>query len=558
MDPKPPGKPLTTVVNVLTRAAREFSERPALSVGAVRRTYGEAAARVDGLASALRETAAPGDRIAILAPNSVLFWESSFAVAAAGMTLVPLNTRLTPEGIHRLFDHADVRGWIVHRRFAALAGRVVRRRVDEGHTLWTLWGGREEEPEIGLGAGAREIDDLPLPPSRSALSEIGEEIDPDSPAQIYFTSGTTGEPKGVILTHRNIVTHAQMAADALELDGDDCWGHIAPMFHLADAWATFAMTLRGGVHRLVDRYEPQRVLQELFGGITVTNLVPTMLSDLVKPSLPRPDDDRCLLRTILSGGAPIAPALVGEILDRFPADYVQTYGLTETSPFLTMSLLPPHIAALPREERLVYQAKTGRPLPGVEVRVVRDDGNDVAADETEVGEIVARGPTVTPGYWENSSATEAAFRDGWFHTGDLATVDDEGFVLIVDRKKDVILSGGETVYSTEVEAVLYSHPAVHQAAAAGIPHARWGEAVVAFVVLHDREHYDAGRDLEPEEIAREIRHHCSEQLGPHQIPKEIVFLDELPRTGSGKLAKRALRDEYEGLFSSRREESSDS
>jgi len=227
------------------------------------------------------------------------------------------------------------------------------------------------------------------------------------------------------------------------------------------------------------------------------------------------------------------------VIATFGCDYVQTYGLTETSPFLTMSLLPEHLKSRPRAVQCEFQCKTGRPLSGVEVRVLGDDGSSVPPDETTVGEIVARGPTVTPGYWRNEEATAQAFRDGWFHTGDLAVLDEEGFVNIVDRKKDVILSGGETIYSTEVENALAEHGAVQQVAVVGVPHPRWGEAVLAVVV--------AAEGVELSDQA--LREHAKSHLGAHQVPKAFELRGDLPRTGSGKVAKRLLREEYETRFS---------
>jgi acyl-CoA synthetase (AMP-forming)/AMP-acid ligase II len=327
-----------------------------------------------------------------------------------------------------------------------------------------------------------------------------------------------------------------MARGALELTTADTFGHIAPMFHLADAWATFSITLAGGRHRLINRFRPLPVLDALAAGVTLTNLVPTMLGDLVHH--PAAQREYPSLRLILSGGAPISPALVSQIEKTFRCGYVQTYGLTETSPFLTMSILPPHLRSAPADTQHDYRCKTGRPLSGVEVQVVDDDGLQVPPDGRTVGEIVARGPSVTPGYWQDAQATAAAFRDGWLLTGDLAVVDEEGFLNIVDRKKDVILTGGETVYSTEVENTLAVHPAVQEVAVVGVPHDRWGEVVLAAIVC--------APDTRIGEAA--LRQHARDHLGGHQVPKVFVFRSSLPRTGSGKIAKRLLRAEYAGWF----------
>jgi len=350
-------------------------------------------------------------------------------------------------------------------------------------------------------------------------------------AQLYFTSGTTGRPKGVMLTHGNIGTHAQGTISELGLSASDVWLHAAPMFHLADAWATLAITQAGGRHVFAPRFEEGPVL-DLFEreGVTLTNLVPTMLQRLV--AHPGMDTRRFpALRRILSGGAPIAPAVVRRVIEAFRCEYVQTYGLTETSPFLTFSLLAPRQRELPEEEQLALRARTGRPFHAVEVEVRGADGRPVPHDDATVGEVVARGPTVTPGYWNDAEATAAAFADGWLRTGDLATVDSEGFLLIRDRVKDVIITGGEKVYSTDVEHVLYAHPAVLEAAVYGAPDPEWGESVQAAVVL--RPGAAASAD--------ELRGHCRATLAGYAVPRTVRFLPELPKTGSGKVLKRALR-----------------
>jgi acyl-CoA synthetase (AMP-forming)/AMP-acid ligase II len=521
----------TLIAALLRRAAERFARAPAVEGAGGRATYAEVAASVARRAGAWRRAGLePGDRVALLAPNSRLFLEGYFAAAHAGLVLVPLNWRSHPEGLARLLAHSEAKLLVAARRFEGIAR-----------------------------AAAVELAKLgPVPPIRLELAdEAGEaepgeaapmhESGPDDPAHLYYTSGTTGEPKGVVLTHRNVTAHAQLAIDALALDERDVWAHVAPMFHLADAWATFAITAVGGRHVMVPDFEPARVLDVLAAGVTITNLVPTMLGDLVSEHERESSRARDAakggalrlrypgLRRLLSGGAPIAPALVKRIVAAFGCEYVQTYGLTETSPYLTMSLPTPRLAQLPRddEERFRFACKTGRPLEGVEVRVVRDDFTDVCPDGREVGEVVARGPTVTAGYWRNPAATAAAFRDGWLLTGDLAVIDEEGFLNVVDRKKDVIKSGGESIYSTEVEQVLHAHPSVHEVAVVGVPHERWGESVIAVVVPR------------PGAAATEqsLLDHCRAHLGGPQVPKRILFKSALPRTGSGKIAKRLLRDE---------------
>jgi acyl-CoA synthetase (AMP-forming)/AMP-acid ligase II len=303
------------------------------------------------------------------------------------------------------------------------------------------------------------------------------------------------------------------------------------MFHLADAWAVWAMTWVGACHVMVGRFDPSLVLRALVeDSVTVTNLIPTMLNDLVNHPEARTHQYKSL-RLLMSGGAPIAPELVRRLIETFRCEYVQTYGLTETSPYLTFSLLKEKLRGLPAEEQMRYRAMTGRAALGVALRVVDEKGRDVPADGESVGEIIAQGDRITPGYWRLPQATAEAFRDGWFHTGDLATIESEGYLNIVDRKKDVILSGGEMVYSTEVENALYEHPAVREAAVIGIPDKHWGEAVKAVVALK------SGCAVSAEEIIA----HCQKKIARYKCPRSVEFVEALPRTGSGKISKKDLR-----------------
>jgi acyl-CoA synthetase (AMP-forming)/AMP-acid ligase II len=357
-------------------------------------------------------------------------------------------------------------------------------------------------------------------------------VGPDDLAQLYYTSGTTGRPKGVMLTHRNVCTHARWAIRELGLTGRDRWGHFAPMFHLADAWATFAVTAVGGVHVMEPRFTAEGALGTIERErVTITNLVPTMLTAMV--ASPRAAGfDPSSLRMVLSGGAPITPALVRRIVGVFRCEYVQTYGMTETSPYLTVSLLREHLRALPEADRLRVAARTGRPFGEIELEVVDASGARVAADDRTVGEIRVRGATVSPGYWKRPDETAAAHRGGWLYTGDLAVVDAEGYVDIVDRRKDMIITGGENVYSIEVESVLAEHPAVLAAAVYGLPDPTWGESVSAAVVLAE-----GGSATGAELIAW-----CRARIAAYKAPRRVDFVRELPKTGSGKVSKRALRE----------------
>ena len=501
-----------TPVNVFTflaDAAARWPEHQGLRQGDRLVDYATAHRLARQLAASLHARGVqPGDRVGVLMHNDLDHLLAYFAVAAAGAILVSLNTRLSIGEQQNILQHSRAQLLLhdeAHReRAELLAGPL---------PFGTL--------PVARAIAAGRADDAALPLAGA-----------DEPAHLYYTSGTTGAPKGVVLTHRNVCTHALAAVRELGLAANDTWAHIAPMFHLADAWATFAITAVGGTHVFLPHFTAESALHLLaHERVTITNLVPTMLNLMVKH--PGAGDRRYRLRAMLSGGAAIAPEVVRAILRTFRCDYVQTYGMTETSPYLTLSLLTEPLQQLTPDEQLQWKCKTGRPFLGVDLQVVDDAGTPVAADGRTVGEIRVKGATVTPGYWQNPEATAAAFdRDGYLRTGDLATIDAHGYVDIVDRKKDVIKTGGEAVYSIEVENVLYAHPAVLECAVFGLPDPTWGERVVAAVVLRP------GAAATAAELVAFVR----DRIAHYKAPKDVRFLDALPRTGSGKITKRALRD----------------
>ena len=507
----------------LERAAHLYPDTPALVEGTRTRTYAQTLERCSRLHAYLAAKGLqPGMRIAVLAWNGIEFFELYYAALRAGLVLVPLNVRLSAGELAEILRDCDARVLFADASFAELA-QAVRTRLDSKLPL--TWLGSASQAPTGDQYERDAIEPArPLPPVQAA--------EPDALVHLYYTSGTTGRSKGVMLTGRNVAAHALGAIAELQLSDTDRWAHIAPMFHLADAWATFAITWAGGTHVFLPRFEALPAL-ELFVAqrITITNLVPTMLNLMLRHESAA-GRDYSSLRAILSGGAPIAPTLVRAIQETFRCTYIQTYGMTETSPYLTLSCLKAPLRALTPEEQFHYAARTGRPFATVELRVVGEDGKSVPPDDRTVGEIRVRGETVTPGYWNRPEETRAAFVEGWLCTGDLATIDSEGYVQIVDRKKDMILSGGENVYSTEVENALYAHPAVLEAAVFGRPDEILGERVCAAVVLRP------GLQASAEELIR----HCRSQLAGYKTPREIDFLDSLPRTGTGKIAKRYLRN----------------
>ncbi len=509
--------------DTLKKAQKFYASKPAIVCGGHRWTYGEFFDRVTRLALYLAGSGiGRGGKVAILHPNCHYFLETYHAVARIGAVCVPLNFRLSSSEMAFILNHSDAQALVADPMFKAQVDALRQEVPGLTRIIWT-----------GQGTGADATYETVIAGQTSGPLPDAE-IGPEETAQIYYTSGTTGKPKGVMLSHKNVSLHALGTIAELQLTDRDVWVHVAPLFHLADAWATWAVTWVGGTHVIVREFDPKTVFTTIEKEkVTITNLIPTMLNLMVNHP-DAADYSYRSLRVLLSGGAPIAPEVVRRIVETFGCDYVQTYGMTETSPYLTLSLLKEHLRALPEAEQLAFKAKTGREFIGVELRVVDDQGRDVAPDEREVGEIIVKGETVTSGYWKAPEETAKAIRNGWLYTGDMAVMDREGYVTIVDRKKDMILTGGENVYSTEVEHLLYMHPAVLECAVIGVPDAKWGEAVKAVVVLK------TGRQATEAEIVR----FCKERIAHYKSPKTVDFIDCLPKTGSGKIQKKELKEKY--------------
>jgi fatty-acyl-CoA synthase len=514
---------------ILEKTVNLNAKKEAVVCRGKRFTYEQFTDRTYRLADSLRSmNISKGDRVAILHNNTHEYLESYFALARLGGILVPLNFRLSPAELAFILKDSGAEVLIVSRNFQDKVESLIEMNNCLSRIIWTGPGNAGESPMsidyeelINLGKNS--------PPPMPHLED-------DDIAHLYYTSGTTGRPKGVMLSHRNVCIHALAAIAELKLDDHDNWIHIAPLFHLADAWATFAITWVGGKHIMVRDFDPPLILSLLQQEkATITNMVPTMLNILINMpeagSFDFPD-----LRAILSGGAPIAPDLVKRTIETFKCEYIQTYGMTETSPYLTVSILKERLSTLSAEKQLTYKSKTGRPFIGIILKVVREDGTEVKADNAEVGEIIVKGDIVTKGYWNRPEETADAIKDGWLYTGDLAVIDEEGYVNIVDRKKDMIITGGENVYSIEVENILYSHPAVLEAAVIGIPDPIWGEAIKAVVVL--KPGVDAAE--------HEIINYCKNHIAGYKVPKSIDFVSELPKTGSGKIYKNEIKKVYSG------------
>ena len=491
-----------TPLDLLARARRLFPDRVGVIDGPSRWTYSEMGARCDRLARLLRDdlSVQPGDRVAWLCGNTHELLEAYFGVLLAGGVLLPLNIRLAAAEQRFCLDDSGATVLFRHPDQPDPAHHVHTVVLDDGY-------------ERLLAAQPPD----PLEPPV---------IDEHAPAELFYTSGTTGDPKGVVLTHRNLYLHAIHSALTNALTGEDVILHTIPLFHV-NGWGTpHYVTGLGGVHVLLPRFDAGEVLRLVEAhGVTRLFLVPTMVQALLaSPALD--GADLSSLRQISIGGAPTPPSLLAEAEDRFGCECICGYGMTESSPTLTRSLDKPG-----EPKSRARRVTTGLPILGVDVRVLGDDDIEVPWDGTTAGEICARSNHVMQGYWNRPEETAATLRGGWLRTGDIGVVAPDGYLTIVDRKKDVIVSGGENVSSVQVEHAIAAHPAVLEVAVVGMPDERWGEVPQAWVALRP------GASATERELVDWVR----ARLAHFKAPKQVVFVDELPKGGTGKILKQELR-----------------
>ena len=507
---------MLTLTSMLARTTRLFGERPAIKDPERTFTWAQLGDRVARAATVLRSSGVRrGDRFGILARNSYRQAEVLYAGYWTGAIPVPINFRLAPPEVAQILDDAGCTLLVVENAFAQLL-RELGPQVPA-----PLWIGQDP-----LDPAQPHYDSLLAQAAPAPRVDVAEDDD----ALLVYTGGTTGRAKGVRLSHRNIVANAMQIGLVVAPRPDDVALHVAPMFHSADL-LNHPFVLSGGAHVYLPKFSPESVLEAIDAfGVTTVVLTPTMIVGLLQdPRL----EGRSLpsLRQVVYGSSPMAEAWIREALERFPeVEWIQAYGLTETSPILTMLSMADHVKGLRDGEDELLRS-VGQPLVGVELEIVGPDG-DVASGGS--GEVVVRGPNVAHGYWRNPKATAEAFRDGWFHTGDVGRLDDAGRLYLLDRLKDLIITGGELVYSLEVEAALGRHPAVHECAVIGVPDAVYGEALFAAVVLAPGE--TATED--------ELIEHCRPLIGGYKIPRRYVFLDELPRSAMNKVLKNELRRRY--------------
>jgi fatty-acyl-CoA synthase len=516
-----------TPLRCLRYAEEQFPHNTAVVCDDHRFTYRQFAERTARLGGGLRALGVePGDRVGFLSTNCHRLLEAYYGVLEASAVLLPLNVRLSAQEISYILNDAEAKVLFFESPFLPLV-EAFRRSIPSVKSFVLLNGQPQADWMEPLNYDEMLAKVEPF--QRDVM-----DVDENSLAELFYTSGTSANPKGVMLSHRNIYLHALNTAIALQISGDSVELHTIPLFH-ANGWGkAHIVTLVGATHVMIHQFSPAEVFRlverERVQGCC---LVPTMAAALVN-SPDRESYNLSSLKRIMIGGAASSPVLVKAVEERLGCTCISGYGLTETSPVLSISSMKTGIHS-DEGGRQARQSKAGFAIPGGEVRIVDRDENDLPWDGGTVGQVICRGDGVMEGYWRQPEETENVFRGGWFHTGDLATIDEEGYILIVDREKDIIVSGGENISSLELERTLIGHPGVYEVAVIAVPHEKWGEVPKACVVA------------KPGQIVTEAElfELCRSCLARYKCPHSIEFLDGLPKTGTGKILKRALRQDAE-------------
>jgi fatty-acyl-CoA synthase len=497
------------VGDLLTRAARLYGDQPAVVDGERSLTFAELDDRANRVGNALLASGlAKGDRVAVLTENRMEWFDSAYGLFKSGLVGLSLNPRLAPAEISYLLEDSGASLVIVSEQCRELLDAS-----DLGPAVRVVELGDEYE-QLLAGASAQ----------RPAV-----DVEPADVARIQYSSGTTGKPKGVIHTHGNFIALVLGTAGDLRLDERDVFLHVAPLGHVSGGFSPVFIAC--GVTQVIhQRFDPIKMLEAIpRHGVTTLLLVPTMLYMLLDAVAEHEGEiDTSSLRTVIYVAAPMSPAKLEQCIEVFGPVFMQTYGSTEALGGVTFLHQREHVPGSP------LLASAGRPALIGELAIVDEDGAELPAGQ--VGEIVVRGEHVTPGYWNKPEATEAAFSEGgWYHTNDLAHMDEHGYVFIVDRKNDMIISGGFNVYAVEVEHALIAHEAVEEAAVFGVPHETWGESVTAVVRLKQPGTVDA----------EALTEWCREHLAGYKVPKLIDVVEQpLPRNPVGKVLRREIREPY--------------
>ncbi|MCC6535952.1 MAG: long-chain-fatty-acid--CoA ligase [Bryobacterales bacterium] len=514
-----------TPLRFLHRAQDLFGSKTGVISGDRSFTYAEFGDRVERLASGFtRLGVEPGDRVAYLSFNNHQLLEGYYAVPQAKAVVMPLNVRLSPPELINILNHSGARLLLFENDFLPLMEqlRAACKGIEKFITLDAAAPGADMTVDEVMAKGS---------PGRADIFSFQEL----SIAELFYTSGSTGTPKGVALSHRTLYLHALDAATLAKDHETMVDLHTIPLFH-ANGWGRPQVSTMLGIRQvMVRRFEPAGVLGLVQQhGATHMSLVPTMANALINfPD--RAKYNLSSLRQVTIGGAASSPELVERVEAALGCECISGYGLTETSPLLTTSRHKGTFAYADDVERRKYQAMAGWPAPGVEVRVVDIHMEDVARDMESIGEVIARGDHIMEGYYKEPEQTNAVMTDKWFHTGDMAVWSTEGYIHIVDRKKEIIISGGENISSIEVEKAIFAHPAVFECAVVAAPDPQWGEVPAAIVVTKP------GVALTSDELLEFLK----ERLGKFKLPRLItVQAEPLAKTGTGKIRKNILREQF--------------
>jgi fatty-acyl-CoA synthase len=507
------------------RAVRYYGNKTGIVDGEKRFTYAEYDIRINRLANALSDLGiSQGDVVSFITYNSHQLLEAYYAVPQIAAVLNPINIRLSHNEIEYILNHAAAKVLCFHADFLPLVEKLRDNLPKVVHYVIIE---SETTP-----AWAHDFEDLLQDASPEAEVSL-DAVDENAVVELFYTSGTTGPPKGVMVTNRSLYIHTLTAIIGFQVSDKDTLLHVVPLFHV-NGWGTPQfLTAVGGKHVILRQVDFGEMLR-LIGEEKVTKLlgVPTIFNGLLQhPDLKK--HDLSSLEEVIIGGAPSPYSLIEALEEEIGCRAYVGYGLTETTPFITIARPKPHLEENESTRRMV-QVKTGLPLVGTHIRIVDENGKDVPPDEKTIGEIIVRSNHVMQGYLKDQEATDEVIVDGWFHSGDMAVIDKEGYYTIVDRKKDIIISGGENISSVEVEKVIQDHPAVFEVVVIGVPDEKWGEVPKALVVLKP------GKKASEEEIIA----HVKAKLARYKAPKSVEFREAFPKGGTGKVLKRELREEY--------------